>query len=91
MNLGLRVILLIAAVISFIICIFATTHYRTGSRSDWPASPGRTSSATWVGIVRSAHAGRRTSGASGPLDSNGSKDYIQPAAQNDLVNGKGST
>ena len=32
MNLGLRVILLIAAVVSFIICIFATTHY-----PDWLA------------------------------------------------------
>jgi hypothetical protein len=32
MNLGLRVILLIAAVVCFIICIFATTHY-----PDWLA------------------------------------------------------
>jgi sorbitol-specific phosphotransferase system component IIBC len=32
MNLGLRAILLIAAVVSFIICIFATVHY-----PDWLA------------------------------------------------------
>jgi sorbitol-specific phosphotransferase system component IIBC len=32
MNLGVRVILLLAAVVSFIICIFATEHY-----SDWLA------------------------------------------------------
>ena len=32
MNLGLRAILLIAAVVSFIICIFATEHF-----SDWLA------------------------------------------------------
>ena len=32
MNLGLRAILVIAAIISFIICIFATTHY-----PDWLA------------------------------------------------------
>ena len=32
MNLGVRVLLLIAAIISFIICIFATEHF-----SDWLA------------------------------------------------------
>lgn len=32
MNLGVRVILLLAAVVSFIICIFATEHF-----SDWLA------------------------------------------------------
>jgi len=32
MNLGVRVILLLAAVVSFIICIFATEHY-----PDWLA------------------------------------------------------
>lgn len=32
MNLGLKAILLIAAVVSFIICIFATEHF-----SDWLA------------------------------------------------------
>ena len=32
MNLGVRAILLLAAVVSFIICIFATTHF-----SDWLA------------------------------------------------------
>jgi hypothetical protein len=32
MNLGVRVLLLIAAIVSFIICIFATEHF-----SDWLA------------------------------------------------------
>ena len=32
MNLGVRVLLLVAAIISFIICIFATEHF-----SDWLA------------------------------------------------------
>jgi sorbitol-specific phosphotransferase system component IIBC len=48
MNLGVRAILLIAAVVSFIICIFATTHY-----ADWLAI----GLACWAGSILVADMG----------------------------------